>query len=704
MPEFSRGSESFDTVAVFAPWLSGLLEAAPKESVDTPNLPPDTRLVARRVLERPTARLAAHIDAVIGVGSGPLADDARAYATKHGKRFVPVEPALFGGLSKGKRTRPCGFVLGPSADATREGNASLVEAWLELDPARFTVELCERAAALRRFIVEQRLSRVTDALAFPEPLDQECVSNPVVVVVPELTSDAKAEEARAELECLLARAREDHPSSPVWLLRDFEPLARHRQTLEIPRTASYARELPPNICRGRLLDGAKHVYTVNSPFGFEALLRGVPVTVLGRPFYAGWGLTTDLDPTCKRGATRSLDELVAAALILAPVYVDPVTECRTSPEALLAYLALQRRRYLENRGHFVCVGFSFWKRAILRRYLESPENHIEFVRDARALQAMRLADDTRLVVWASRPHETVRRLAEDRKLTLLRVEDGFLRSVGLGSDWAAPGSLVFDDLGIYYDPSRPSRLERILAEADFTDADLTAAEGLRQTILSLRISKYNTHGDRNFVPGAKPGQPVVLVPGQVADDASVRLGGATVGGVRELLMAVRELEPDAHVVYKPHPDVLSGNRKGLVDEGRGIWFDELVLDVPIARCLDAVDRVHTMSSLVGFEALLRKIPVVCHGKPFYSGWGLTRDLYPSERRDRALTLPMLVAAVLLRYPRYYHFPTGSFCSAAQMASAIARSQRTQVPRKRRPKLLRRLDSLLQLAKDISHAG
>ncbi|MGC4063644.1 MAG: NTP transferase domain-containing protein [Polyangiaceae bacterium] len=710
MPEFSNGSESFDTVAVFGHWLARLLEAAPPETVDDSSLLSDLRSIPRHVLERPAARDASRVDAVLGVGTGPLADDARAYATKHGKRFVPVEPAFFGSISKGKRVRPCGFVLGPSNGAPRERGAalsrepSLIEAWLESEQSLFTTELCERAASLRRFIVEQRLSRVTDALAFPEPFSRECASNPVVVVLPELDSGTKGSVARDEFERLLTRAREDHPNSPVWILRDFEPLARCRRTLELPRSQSHARELPSNVCRGKLLDCAKHVYTVASPFGFEALLRGVPVTVLGRPFYAGWGLTTDLNPTWRRTSTRSLDELVAAALILAPIYVNPVTERRTSPEAMLSYLALQRRRYVENRGHFVCVGFSFWKKAILRRYLESPDNRIEFVRDARALKSTTIDESTRLVVWASRPHEPVRRLAEERKLELLRVEDGFLRSVGLGSDWAAPGSLVFDDLGIYYDPSRPSRLERLLAETDFSEADLKAAERLRQAILSLRISKYNTHGDRSFVPAAKPGRPVVLVPGQVADDASVRLGGATVGGVRELLVAVRELEPNAHIVYKPHPDVLSGNRKGLVDEGLGTWFDELVLDVPIARCLNVVDRVHTMSSLVGFEALLREIPVVCHGKPFYSGWGLTRDLYPQERRDRNLTLPMLVAAVLLLYPRYYHFPTASFCSAAQMASAIARSQRTQVPRKRRPKLLRRLDSLLQLAKDISHAG
>lgn len=44
----------------------------------------------------------------------------------------------------------------------------------------------------------------------------------------------------------------------------------------------------------------------------------------------------------------------------------------------------------------------------------------------------------------------------------MRVEDGFLRSKGLGAELIAPLSLVLDDLGIYYDPTRSSRLEELI--------------------------------------------------------------------------------------------------------------------------------------------------------------------------------------------------------------------------------------------------
>ena len=69
--------------------------------------------------------------------------------------------------------------------------------------------------------------------------------------------------------------------------------------------------------------------------------------------------------------------------------------------------------------------------------------------------------------------------------------------------------------------------------------------------------------------------------------------------------------------------------------------------------LEQVDEVHVMTSLAGFEALLRGRKVVCYGQPFYAGWGLTTDVHPPERRRRLLSLDALVAGALILYPRYF---------------------------------------------------
>ena len=117
--------------------------------------------------------------------------------------------------------------------------------------------------------------------------------------------------------------------------------------------------------------------------------------------------------------------------------------------------------------------------------------------------------------------------------------------------------------------------------------------------------------------------------------------------------AVREANPDAHVLYKPHPDVVAKLR----DAGEGeaeakSLCDEVVVDVEMDALLRDVDEVHVLSSLAGFEALLRGTRVVTWGCPFYAGWGLTDDREPLARRTRRRSLDELVAATLIEYPTY----------------------------------------------------
>ena len=84
-----------------------------------------------------------------------------------------------------------------------------------------------------------------------------------------------------------------------------------------------------------LLARVDEVHTLTSLTGFEALLRGIPVVTYGQPFYAGWGLTTDLNPPARRTRKLLLDALVAGVLILYPHYIDPVTSLACGPETVL---------------------------------------------------------------------------------------------------------------------------------------------------------------------------------------------------------------------------------------------------------------------------------------------------------------------------------------------------------------------------------
>jgi capsular polysaccharide export protein len=310
-----------------------------------------------------------------------------------------------------------------------------------------------------------------------------------------------------------------------------------------------------------------------------------------------------------------------------------------------------------NRAIAVATGMAWWKRDRIARFLWTADRpRIPFARDADA--AMATAGASRIAVWPSRMPPGLAERAGER---LVRVEDGFIRSVGLGADLHPPLSIVVDAQGIYYDPTRPSDLETILAETRFGPDLLARAAALRETIVARGISKYGSAAPpRSSTPRDRR---VVLVPGQVEDDASVRLGGSGVAGNLDLLARTRAQEPNAHILFKPHPDVDAGHRVGRVpDAALMAYADEIVRGEPMSALLARVDAVHVLTSLTGFEALLRGLEVTVHGQPFFAGWGLTRDLAPPvARRGRKLTLAELVAGSLILYPRYLDPVTGLWC-------------------------------------------
>jgi len=254
---------------------------------------------------------------------------------------------------------------------------------------------------------------------------------------------------------------------------------------------------------------------------------------------------------------------------------------------------------------------------------------------------------------------------------LVEVEDGFIRSTGLGADCVPPLSIIVDQLGIYFDPSRPSELERLLQEGEFGEDILDRAGRLRALIVELGVSKYGA-GVAPLVRQA-PGRRKLLVPGQVEDDRSVQCGGGAVSTNLELLRRVRENNPHAYISYKPHPDVEAGHRRGAIPDDLCLTLaQEIVRTSPISSLIEVADEVHVNTSLAGFEALLRGKPVTTYGVPFYAGWGLTRDLGSvPDRRTARRTLDELVAASLLLYPRYLDPVTGLPCPPEILVQRLA---------------------------------
>ncbi|WP_258868122.1 capsular polysaccharide biosynthesis protein [Alkalilimnicola ehrlichii] len=451
----------------------------------------------------------------------------------------------------------------------------------------------------------------------------------------------------ASFQRMLEAALDENPGAPILLKVHPDVFAgRKRGYFDKLTTAQAARVrvLGQDVHPVALLERAERVYVVTSQLGFEGLLWDKPVRTFGMPFYAGWGLTQDELAAPERRGAATVEQLAHSALVAYPRYLDPETGRRCEVERAVEWMGLQRTLRERFPEQVYALGFSLWKRPIVRAFFQGSQ--VRFVR-----REQQLPKRATVAVWGQRP------VARGRPV--IRLEDGFLRSVGLGAELTRPLSWVLDEQGLYYDAGTPSGLEQLLQSARFEPALLARARRLRERIVELGLTKYNVgQGEWRRPAGVNT---VVLAVGQVEGDAAMRFGAGAVTSNLGLLRAVRQAVPHAYLVYKPHPDVLAGLRAvGSGEADCVYWCDEVVADVPMGALLESVDEVHVMTSLAGFEALLRGRQVVTHGRPFYAGWGLTQDRAPIARRSRQLNLDQLVAASLILYPTYVSRASGRF--------------------------------------------
>ncbi|MDF1853914.1 capsular polysaccharide biosynthesis protein [Pseudooceanicola sp.] len=586
-------------------------------------------------------------------GRSPYAARGEAVAEHSGAALVRIEDAFLRSLFPGRAGEPpIGLMIDHSGVHFDASAPSDLETLLASHPFDDTTLLNRARGGIAR-MREAHLSKYNafdpDA-ALPDP--------GYVLVIDQTHGDASVRFGGADRNTfreMLYWAQEDFPAARIIVKTHPETQSGLRggyfdATDVNGRVSLFSDPVSP----WALMEGAVAVYVVSSQFGFEAILAGHRPVVFGRPFYAGWGLSDDRHPQDfprrRRKLTRA--QLFAGVMLEFPVWYDPARDRLCRFEDAVEQLAAEARAWRDDHLGWVASGMRLWKRPVLQAF---------FGRQQRVRFADRPAPPRRWMCWASRAAEVGR---------FVRVEDGFLRSRGLGARLVPPLSLVLDDLGIYYDPSGESRLERLIAQrARLRPEQQARAEALIDRLVGLGLSKYN-------LGGALPDLPIgrrVLVPGQVEDDASIRRGAGAVASNLALLRAARQANPDAVILFKPHPDVEAGLRPGAVDpESLQGLADAVLTGTDPAALLDQIDEVWTMTSLIGFEALLRGKRVVTTGAPFYAGWGLTRDLgdVPPRRRAR-VSLAGLAHATLIDYPRYRDPVSGLPCPVELVVDRLA---------------------------------
>lgn len=627
-------------------------------------LPEFERLASLRVLPRPD------VDAIIGWGLKPSSVRARRFAERRRLPYISLEDGFLRSLGLGvEGFQPHSLVVdhqGIYYDASRPSDLEDL-----IRSASFSKGTLARSRHCMALLRRYRLAKYNHAPDTPWPNTER----QRVLVVDQTHGDASiafggasAGTFREMLDDALAR----HPDAEILVKVHPDVIAGKKRghLLEAARDHSRCRLIGEDLNPWALLDAVETVHVVTSQLGFEALLAGKRVFCHGMPFFAGWGLTEDRQTCPRRGLKRSLEALFAAAYLEYSRYANPYTGEAATLEETIALIADQKRQRDRHAGTWLAYDFTSWKRRFIGDFL-GPR--------AKVRHSAQIADATiptshRVLVWSNRVSEPLERECRQRHLPLWRMEDGFVRSVGLGVDLVRPLSLVLDSRGIYYDPTRPSDLEHLLNESEFSDDLLQRARALRERLVRLKLSKYNVQGAP--VPPLPKGRRRILVPGQVETDASIARGSPQIRTNAALLTAVRADNPDACILFKPHPDVLSGARLGALDPESERLYDLEVGKTDIAALLDVVDEIHTMSSLTGFEGLLRGKRVTTYGMPFYAGWGLTLDRLDAPRRQRQLSLDALVAGTLLLYPTYVDPVTRQVCNA-ETAVALLEQQKAK---------------------------
>ncbi len=126
------------------------------------------------------------------------------------------------------------------------------------------------------------------------------------------------------------------------------------------------------------------------------------------------------------------------------------------------------------------------KRQIKYFFKPLNQNQIFFCKNLDDALKKGIDRDSKIYIWGKKRFLDVESFANEKNVNIFRVEDGFIRSVTLGSDLTKAYSLVFDSRGVYFDPTKSSDLEEILNSYQFSQTLISRAENLKNYLINRK--------------------------------------------------------------------------------------------------------------------------------------------------------------------------------------------------------------------------
>ena len=268
-------------------------------------------------------------------------------------------------------------------------------------------------------------------------------------------------------------------------------------------------------------------------------------------------------------------------------------------------------------------------------------------------------------------------------LPLVILEDGFIRSIEIGDiKHKSPGlSCIMDHAGIYYDDTLGSAIHQLLDSSwKITKQEEEVGRKAISFILSKELSKYNFMKpiSKNFNLEDRY-RSVCLVLDQRKGDQSVAGARANALSFARMLKDTIRENPQDLILIKIHPDALLADHQGyfthLCSKPKTSNVQILSENINAISLLKAVDKVYTVSSQMGFEALMCRKKVYCYGWPFYSDRGLTVDRGKKRKKiSKKRTLEEVFYASYIKYTRYFNPDTYRSCDIFETMEYLVRER------------------------------
>lgn len=391
-------------------------------------------------------------------------------AKKYKAKFILLEDGFIRSLNLGVENSPSFSMvkddIGIYYDATAPSKLENL-----LNTYEFKDEEIKQAKKAIELIKKYKISKYNNNLNIPDDYFQKDEKR--VLIITQTANDASLEFGLAKdfkTVDMIKDAVKENPKSKIYIKIHPDVLSGKKQSdLDINSLPKECILITENFNPIALLEFFDKVYTKTSSMGFEALMQECECICYGMPFYAGWGLTKDKLERKRRMQKRSLEEVFYAAYILYAEYFNPYLNQKSNIFDTIKTLAKYKDIEKANSNRLFMLGFTLWKRHFIKSFFKAKDNKIIFLNSLKSLARYKLKENDKFFIWGKRIDynalkTTLIKKAQDENLLhftpkISLVEDGFIRSISLGSDLTRPFSLIVDDKGLYIDPNKASKLE-----------------------------------------------------------------------------------------------------------------------------------------------------------------------------------------------------------------------------------------------------